>query len=60
MIRREQADKALKKLQTRSFDITGRPMRGLIMVAPHGYKKGETLRRWVRQAADFAMSLPAK
>jgi TfoX/Sxy family transcriptional regulator of competence genes len=56
----EQADKALKKLQTRPFDITGHPMRGLIMVAPHGYKTGEALRKWVRQAADFAMSLPAK
>lgn len=56
----KQADKALKKLHTRPFDITGRSMKGFIVVAPRGYKTGEALRRWLRQATDFAMSLPPK
>ncbi len=56
----EQAEKALKKPHTRQFDITGRAMRGLIIVVPRGHKTDEALRKWVRQAADFASSLPAK
>ncbi len=56
----EHAAKALKKPHTRRFDITGRPMKGFIVVLPPGYKADEALRKWVRHAADFASSLPAK
>jgi TfoX/Sxy family transcriptional regulator of competence genes len=56
----EQGKKALKKPHTRTCDFTGRPMTGMIMVAPGGYKTEDALQEWVRQAADFVLSLPAK
>jgi TfoX/Sxy family transcriptional regulator of competence genes len=59
-LRPQQAEKALKKPHTRPFDFTGRPMKGFIVVADRGHKSDEALRKWVRQAADFASSLPAK
>lgn len=42
------------------FDITGRPMKGWVMVAPNGFATDRALQRWIAQAADFAASLPAK
>ena len=56
----EQGEKALKKPYTRECDFTGRPMKGMVMVAPGGHKMDDALRKWVRQAADFVLSLPAK
>lgn len=56
----EQGEKALKKPHARECDFTGRPMKGMVMVAPNGYKTDGALRKWVEQAADFASSLPAK
>ena len=56
----EKADRALKNPHTRQFDITGRPMKGLIIVTPRGHRTDGALRKWVWLAADFAASLPAK
>jgi hypothetical protein len=41
------------------FDITGRPMRGWVMVEPDGLDD-QSLDRWLNQAHTFASSLPAK
>lgn len=59
-LRPEEAQKALKKPHTRKFEMTGRPMRGFVIVTSRGHKGDAALRKWVRQAADFASSLPAK
>lgn len=56
----EKAERALNNPHTRQFDITGRPMKGLVIVTPRGHKTDNALRKWVRQAAGFASSLPAK
>ena len=56
----ERGEEALKKPYARECDFTGRPMKGMVMVAPGGYKMDDALRKWVRQAADFVLSLPAK
>ena len=56
----EQGEKALKQLYTRKCDFTGRPLKGMVMVTPAGYKTDDALQQWVRQAADFVLSLPAK
>ena len=56
----DEAEKGLRKPHTRHFDITGRLMKGFIMVGPRGHKTDEALRKWVRQAADFASALPPK
>lgn len=42
------------------MDITGRPMRDWVMVAPDGLADDESLRRFVDCAVAFAMTLPAK
>jgi len=56
----EQGEKALKKPHTRQCDFTGRPLKGMVMVTPSGYKTDDALREWVWRAADFVLSLPAK
>jgi hypothetical protein len=53
-------EEALASPHTRVFDITGRPMRGWVMVAAGGYESDADLRRWVQKGVDFALTLPAK
>jgi len=53
-------EKALAGPRTRPFDITGRPMKGWVMVDREGYGSDEALRGWVRQGVDFALTLPPK
>jgi hypothetical protein len=53
-------EQALGRPQTRVFDMTGRPMKGWVMVAAGGYESEEDLAGWVRQGVDLALSLPAK
>jgi hypothetical protein len=52
--------RALRSRHARPCDFTGRPMRGLVMVGPRGYRGDAALRRWVDQAVAFAGSLPPK
>ena len=56
----EQANEALKQSCARPFDITGKPMRGWVMLAGDGYKKDPDLREWLEQAKNFAGTLPRK
>lgn len=42
------------------MDLTGRPMRGWVLVQPAGLESDGDLSRWVAQGADFAATLPAK
>lgn len=42
------------------FDITGRAMKGWVMVEPPGFQKPADLKSWVDLAVLFAGSLPAK
>lgn len=51
---------ALNQPHTRPFDMTGRPMRGWIVVEPAGYALADDMRAWVEQGLDFARSLPPK
>lgn len=44
----------------RPFDITGKPMRGLVMVDPEGFEDDRELERYVRLGLDFAGGLPPK
>ena len=45
---------------TRPFDVTGRIMKGWALIEPAGIKTDSDLKAWVRRAAKFAGSLPAK
>lgn len=50
---------ALDEPHTRPMDITGRPMKGWVMVSPQGYA-GEALRDWLDRARTFVSTLPPK
>jgi TfoX/Sxy family transcriptional regulator of competence genes len=56
----ERYEEALAKPHTRPFDMTGRPMKGWVMVASDGYESDDALKSWVQQGVDFALTLPAK
>ena len=45
---------------TRPFDVTGRPMRGWLFVAPEATAEDTDLEEWLGRAEDFASSLPPK
>ncbi len=51
---------ALAEPFVKEFDITGRPMRGWIMVEPGGIEDADDLKSWIKQAAKFASALPTK
>jgi TfoX/Sxy family transcriptional regulator of competence genes len=56
----EEGDEALKEPHVHEFDITGRPMRGWVLVAPEGVADDERLKDWIRRAVKFVGTLPAK
>ena len=56
----EQTDAALAKPHTRLFDLSGRPMKGWILVAPKGIATAAQLGKWIAIAAGYAGALPPK
>lgn len=54
------SDDALARPHTRPFDMTGRPMKGWILVAPEGIGDIRELGAWVARGVSFARSLPPK
>jgi TfoX/Sxy family transcriptional regulator of competence genes len=53
-------DDALVEPHVREFDITGKPMKGWIMVAPEGIKDDDQLKDWIGRATTFVKTLPKK
>ena len=51
---------AMARPYARVFDITGRPMKGWVLVGSEGCESDEALEGWVRRGLRFALSLPAK
>ena len=51
---------ALAQPHVKAFDMTGRPMKGWVMVAPEGVPDEKALQRWLGKARGFAQSLPSK
>jgi TfoX/Sxy family transcriptional regulator of competence genes len=56
----EQYEAALKEPHAKVFDMTGRPMKGWIVVTAGGYHSNQALKRWIARAVDYAGSLPPK
>jgi TfoX/Sxy family transcriptional regulator of competence genes len=54
------AEEAMGEPGTRAFDLTGRPMKGWLMVAADGHAEDDDLRRWVDRGLAHARSLPPK
>jgi hypothetical protein len=56
----EAYNRALLKQHVRVFDITGRPMRGWVVIDAGGVETDDALKAWVEHGSCFAQSLPAK
>ena len=56
----DSAEKALKRKYTKPFDITGRPMKGWIIVEKEGVKGSNNLKNWTEKAVMFVKTLPKK
>jgi len=50
----------LKLPHARTFDFTGRPMKGWVVVSHEALESDDALCEWVRRGVDFALSLPPK
>ncbi len=53
-------EEAMGRPYTSVFDITGKVMKGWVVVGPEGCQTDNTLKAWVQQGANFALSLPPK
>ena len=56
----ENAANALNLPFVKPFDITGRPMKGWVMVEKDGFATEEALQDWLNQAREFVLTLPPK
>jgi hypothetical protein len=56
----EQAEEALPEPHVREFDITGRPMKGWVLVGPEGAQGDDQLQGWILRALKFVKTLPVK
>jgi hypothetical protein len=55
-----QTGSALAEPHTRIFDLSGRPMKGWILVEPAGLVDQPALAKWLRFGTGYAASLPKK
>ena len=56
----DEGDEALKEPHGKEFDITGRPMKGWVLVGPEGVEDDEQLKGWIQRARKFVGQLPPK
>ena len=51
---------ALMEPHVKEFDITGKPMKGWVVVEPAGVEDDEQLFDWIERATAFVRTLPRK
>jgi TfoX/Sxy family transcriptional regulator of competence genes len=56
----EKAEAALKLPYVRPFDITGRPMKGWVMVQEEGFRGEQEMKEWLDKAKVFVTTLDSK
>ena len=56
----DQGDDAMLEPHVRKMDITGKPMKGWIMVEPEGVDDDDQLNYWIERATKFVKTLPKK
>jgi TfoX/Sxy family transcriptional regulator of competence genes len=56
----DEGEEALTEPHVKEFDITGRAMKGWVLVEPQGVEDDEQLRAWIQRAVKFVGKLPAK
>jgi TfoX/Sxy family transcriptional regulator of competence genes len=56
----ESYEDALKEEYVRQFDVTGRPMKGWILVEPDGMETDHQLTHWIEKSLEFVATLLKK
>lgn len=56
----EEGEDALLQPLVGPFGITGKAMKGWVVVAPEGIDDDDQLGRWIQRAARFVATLPAR
>lgn len=56
----EDAERVLSEPHVRVFDLTGRPMKGWLLVTPKALTTDVALRKWLNAGVEFAQSLQPK
>jgi hypothetical protein len=56
----DEGDDVLLEPHVRKFDITGRPMKGWLLVGPAGVEGDDQLSGWIQRAAKYVGKLPTK
>ena len=56
----EKGDDALKQPHVSEFNITGRSMKGWVLVAPEGVEDAGQVKAWIQRAVKFVGKLPKK
>ena len=56
----EEGEDALKEPHVSEFDITGRPMKGWVLVEPEGVEGDDQLAGWIQRAVQFVGKLAVK
>jgi TfoX/Sxy family transcriptional regulator of competence genes len=56
----DQAEAALLAPHVKEFDITGRPMKGWVVVSLDGVQNDDQLKGWIQWAVKFVGKLPDK
>ena len=56
----DQAREALLEPHVKEFDITGKPMKGWVLVEPEGVVDDEQLKDWIQRAVKFVGKLSKK
>lgn len=56
----EDAESLVQQEHVRVFDITGRPMKGWVMIGPDGCQEDQQLVSRIKLAVKFVATLPAK
>jgi TfoX/Sxy family transcriptional regulator of competence genes len=57
---KDESQRALNEPHVRPFDITGRPMKGWVLVEADGVDEDGELRQWIERAVEFVSTLPTK
>ena len=52
-------DAALKRPHTGPMALTGKPVRGFVLVEPAGFATGQDLRTWIALALGYTRELPS-
>ena len=59
-VEHDDTERILAEPHVREFDMTGRTMRGFVLVEPQGIATEDGLTRWIDHGAGVAAALPPK